>query len=73
MEYVHLNPVRAGYVESPEDYRWSSARFLLAGSGSPNAGLPYSNVMESLGTWREARGRQGDEACRGIKMVDAGA
>jgi len=24
--YIHLNPVRAGLVEHPEDYRWSSAR-----------------------------------------------
>lgn len=24
--YIHMNPVRAGLVESPEDYRWSSIR-----------------------------------------------
>jgi putative transposase len=24
--YIHLNPVRAGLVECPIDYRWSSAR-----------------------------------------------
>jgi REP element-mobilizing transposase RayT len=24
--YIHLNPVRAGVVEQPTDYRWSSAR-----------------------------------------------
>jgi putative transposase len=27
MRYVELNPVRAGIVASPEDYRWSSYRF----------------------------------------------
>jgi len=27
VNYVHLNAVRASFVEVPEDYRWSSARF----------------------------------------------
>ena len=26
VNYTHMNPVRAGLVERPEDYRWSSAR-----------------------------------------------
>ena len=26
MDYIHANPVRAGYVENPEDYLYSSAR-----------------------------------------------
>jgi len=25
MDYIHLNPVRKGYVNSPEEWRWSSA------------------------------------------------
>lgn len=29
--YIELNPVRAGIVERPEDYPWSSARAHLAG------------------------------------------
>lgn len=29
--YIELNPVRAGLVERPQDYRWSSARAHLAG------------------------------------------
>ncbi len=29
LNYVQLNPVRAGLVSSPEDYRWSSAALLL--------------------------------------------
>ncbi len=24
VEYIHLNPVRAGLVDSPQDWRWSS-------------------------------------------------
>jgi hypothetical protein len=26
VRYIHQNPVRAGLVARPEDYRWSSAR-----------------------------------------------
>ena len=26
LEYIHHNPVKRGYVESPEHWRWSSAR-----------------------------------------------
>jgi hypothetical protein len=55
MEYLHNNPVKAGYVESPEDYRWSSARFLMSGLWSEERGLAYAEVIESLGTWREGR------------------
>lgn len=32
--YIHLNPVRAGMVKSPEEYRWSSCRFYTEG-GEP--------------------------------------
>ena len=27
VNYIHSNPVRAGLIERPEDYRWSSARW----------------------------------------------
>ena len=27
VNYIHLNPVRAGICDNPIDYRWSSARF----------------------------------------------
>ena len=27
--YIHLNPVKAGMVENPEDYPWSSYRTML--------------------------------------------
>jgi putative transposase len=29
LEYIHMNPVRAGLCEYPEDYKYSSARFYL--------------------------------------------
>lgn len=52
MNYIHLNPVKAGYVQGPEDYRWSSARLVLEGKLSTEAGLAYDEVVGShLGTW----------------------
>jgi len=29
LEYIHMNPVKAGLCEHPEDYKYSSARFYL--------------------------------------------
>jgi putative transposase len=26
LDYIHMNPVKAGLVDEPEHYRWSSAR-----------------------------------------------
>ena len=31
LDYMHMNPVRAGLVENPEDWRFSSAGFYLCG------------------------------------------
>jgi len=50
MNYIHMNPVKAGHVESAEDYRWSSARLVLEGKMSRETGLDYSAVVGSLGT-----------------------
>lgn len=33
INYIHLNPVRAGIVEKPEDYLYSSARNYMFGHG----------------------------------------
>jgi len=27
--YIHLNPVRAGVVEGPEEYQWSSYQYYI--------------------------------------------
>ena len=32
IEYIHNNPVRAGMVEDPEDYPWSSYNFVILGT-----------------------------------------
>jgi putative transposase len=33
MRYIELNPVRAGIVARPEDYRWSSYAVNALGGG----------------------------------------
>src|ERR1700687_4914865 len=33
--YIHLNPVRAGMVQRPEDYAWGNYRRLLLGEPDP--------------------------------------
>ena len=33
--YIHLNPVRAGIVERPEDYAWSNYGKLIRGEADP--------------------------------------
>jgi putative transposase len=35
LEYIHFNPVRKGLVDSPIDWKWSSARFYETGEADP--------------------------------------
>ena len=48
VEYIHLNPVKAGLVKRPEDWPWSSVHDYtgsvnaLAGPGSP---IPVDRVL----------------------------
>src|SRR5512140_58164 len=48
LRYVALNPVRAGMVERPEEYRWSSYRWL-AGFEEPPAWFKPGPILESFG------------------------
>jgi len=43
LEYMHLNPVRAGLVSQAIDWRWSSARHFELGEP---VGLPLSWIFE---------------------------
>lgn len=47
--YVHLNPVRAGLVEKPEDYRWSSYRGYI-GREKESEWMEYGWVLSQFGT-----------------------
>jgi putative transposase len=52
--YIELNPVRAGMVEHPADYRWSSYR--ANGDGEDNALIRPHMLYDALGL--EATSRQ---------------
>ena len=52
--YIELNPVRAGMVERPGDYRWSSYRANALGEHDPV--VSRHSIMQSLGC--------GPEDCR---------
>ncbi|MGH3062937.1 MAG: transposase [Gaiellaceae bacterium] len=46
--YIALNPVRAGLVRDPADWRWSSVRAIL-GLEPPPALLDVSTVLDEFG------------------------
>jgi putative transposase len=52
IRYLHLNPVRAGMVKEPTQYRWSSHREYLR--GGTDKGIA---VEQGLKLWGEPRGR----------------
>ncbi len=49
--YVELNPVRAGLVNRPRDWRWSSARAHLTGKDDKLARV--KPLLDMAGDWRE--------------------
>jgi putative transposase len=53
--FIELDPVRAGIVKAPEQYRWSSAKNHLAPTGSPL--ILDHDVYMRLGDTMEARAR----------------
>ena len=55
MRYIHLNPVKAGLVGSPEQHRWTSHRFYLTGNG-PDC-LTTSRLLNYFGR-RKNRARR---------------
>jgi REP-associated tyrosine transposase len=54
LRYIELNPVRAGIVEDPAAYRWTSYQVHAAGSGA-NPWLASHPVYEKLGASAEER------------------
>ena len=43
--YIHQNPVRAGLVDTPQDYRWSSIRYWM---GKPADDEPLKMDLDQL-------------------------
>ena len=50
MRYVELNPVKAGLVEKPGDYPWSSARAHL--EGEDDILVQVQPMLEQIGDWK---------------------
>ena len=48
--YVEMNPVRAGMVHAPEDFRWSSAQAHL--EGEDDQLVKVAPLLEMVGDWR---------------------
>ena len=56
LRYIALNPVRAGLVRRPEDWRWSSHAALTNGDGAATW-LAAGDVLELFGGGPQARRR----------------
>jgi putative transposase len=65
MRYIEMNPVRAGMVEHPGQYRWSS--YAANAQGTDNAILQPHEIYLSLGKTPEAR----QTAYRSLFSTDA--
>jgi REP-associated tyrosine transposase len=66
LRYVALNPVRAGMVQRPEEYRWSSYRWLAGFEQAPKWFKP-GPMLDTFGTDRPSQLREFR------KFVEAGA
>ena len=49
--YIELNPVRAGIVQNPQDYPWSSAKAHLY--GRPDPLIKGSPLLDIIPNWQE--------------------
>ena len=71
--YIHMNPVRAGILNDPRDYRWSSVRLYY----DPNAPRSFVNPDFVLGLLSEDKIRQKEiyadllEKSTEVESVDA--
>lgn len=57
--YIEMNPVAAGLVEHPEEYRWSSARAHL--DGNDDGLVTVAPLLEMVGNWRNFLSLSSDE------------
>jgi hypothetical protein len=52
VEYIHLNPVRAGLVKRAEEWQWSSVHDYMGGLSAtirPNRALAIDHVLLAAG------------------------
>ena len=62
LRYVEANPCRAGIVDRPEDYRWSSAAAHVLGEADRSGvlDLRYWERAGGIQTWAEIHGKPED-------------
>jgi len=66
VRYIHLNPVRAGIVNNPEDYEYSSHRAYLG--MVPTGIIQVDSVLRHFGVMKEiARQRYKEFVAAGLK------
>ena len=63
--YIHLNPVRAGIVERPEHYLWSSYAGYHSGR-MPLSWMNYERVLAEFGEGKDARRRYREFVVDGV-------
>jgi len=51
--YIQLNPVRSGYVQQPEEYRWSSYGEAVGGAWTDNGTLAQAGLVRLWGAYEE--------------------
>lgn len=67
--YIELNPVRAGLVQSPQDYCWSSYR-INAGSAPQGILTPHLEYLRLGATDHERRRAYADLVATGLEDVE---
>jgi putative transposase len=72
VRYVELNPVKAGMVQSAEDYPWSSARFHL-GVVATDVLVKDKHLLGLVENWEEYLRQDDDKATsRLVKAIRSG-
>jgi len=75
--YIDLNPVRAGMVKNPEDYRWSSYGEAIGGGAKGNGKKARAGLVRAMrahkGVAADAAFWTGDVALEYRKILLAGA
>jgi hypothetical protein len=75
--YIDLNPVRAGMVKTPEDYRWSSYGEAIGGGAKGNGKKARAGLVRALrghkGVAADDAFWKGDVALEYRKLLLAGA
>lgn len=48
LNYIHMNPVRAGLTKNPQDYRWSSARNYYLGNNKGEIEIDFMLMWKNI-------------------------